>query len=104
MKPNTRKVVLMRKDWQIVIASDMWSEILLFMTKRGWRPSVPTYYFFAEKLEVSQEDAISLAAMGQGVLDGALQNPLSIYPVLFDMGKLAEIVCFCEEGAFQLCR
>jgi len=104
MKPDTSEVVLMRKDWQIVIASDMWSEILLFMSKRGWRPSVPTYYLFAEKLEVSEEDAISLATAGQGVLDAALQNPLSVYPVSFDMGKLAEIVCFCEEGAFKLCR
>ena len=40
----------------------------------------------------------------QAVLDEALRDPLAFYPVPFDMGKLAEIVSFCEKGAFQICR
>jgi len=39
---------------------------------------------------------------GQNVLDQAIQAPLSIYPLNFDMGKLAEIVCFCEEVALRI--
>ena len=36
---------------------------------------------------------------GQRVLDEALCDPLAIYPTPFNMGKLAELVCFFEEVA-----
>jgi len=39
---------------------------------------------------------------GQNVLDQAIQARLSIYPLNFDMGRLAEIVYFCQEGALRI--
>jgi hypothetical protein len=101
---STSVVVLMRGEWRIEIGAEMWSELLLFLSKRGWRSSIPAHSLLAHELNVAREDASSLAAAGQAVLDEALHDPLNVYPVPFDMGKLAEIVCFCEEGAFRICR
>jgi hypothetical protein len=89
---------------RVKITAEKWAEILLFLTKRGWRPSIPTQHLLAQELDVFKEDASSLAAAGQEVLDEALNDPLAFYPVPIDMGKLAEIVCFCEQGAFRICR
>jgi hypothetical protein len=97
-------VVLIRKDWRIEINTEMWAEILLYLSKRGWQPSIPTHSFLAHNLNVSSDDASSFSVVGQEVLDQALREPLTVYPVPFDMGKLAEIIYFCEEGPFQICR
>lgn len=104
MSKSTSVVVLMRGEWRIEVDSEMWSELLLFLSKHGGRVSIPARYLLANELNVSQEDASSLASAGQAILDEALHDPLAFYPVPFDMGKLAEIVCFCEGGAFSICR
>jgi hypothetical protein len=104
LNPTTSSVVLARGEWQVKITAEKWAEILLFLNKRGWRPSVPTHYLLAGDFDLLKQDASSLAAAGQKVLDEALNDPLAFYPVPIDMGKLAEIVCFCEEGAFRICR
>jgi hypothetical protein len=90
------------KDF-IEIEPEMWAEILLYLSKRGWQPSTPSYWFLATDLNVSKDDAKGLAMAGQGVLDEALRDPLKIYPTPFDIGKLAKIVYFIEEGAFRIC-
>jgi hypothetical protein len=97
-------IVLMREESRVKIAPEVWAELLLFLSKRGWKPSIPTYYLLGQNLDISQEDASSLASAGQAILDEALHDPLAFYPVPFDMGKLAEIGCFCEGGAFSICR
>jgi hypothetical protein len=99
---KTTPIVLERSECCVEIDPEMWAELLLYLSKRGWQPSVPTYYFFAPNLTVSKEDAEGLAIAGQQVLDDALRDPLAIYPVPFDMGKLAELVCFLEDGAFYV--
>jgi hypothetical protein len=97
-------VVLERGEESIEIASEMWAEILLYLSKRGWQSSIPTSWFLASNLSVSSEDTKGLAVAGQRVLDEALRDPLAIYPVPFNMGKLAELVCFLEEGEFRIGR
>jgi hypothetical protein len=97
-------VVLERGEESIKIAPEMWGEILLYLSKRGWQPSIPTSGFLASNLSVSNEDAKGLAVAGQRLLDEALRDPLAIYPVPFNMGKLAELVCFLEEGEFRIGR
>ncbi len=97
-------VVLGRDEESIKIAPEMWAEILLYLSKRGWQPSIPTSSFLASNLSVSDEDAKGLALAGQRVLDEALRDPLAIYPVPFNMSKFAELVCFLEEGAFRIGR
>jgi hypothetical protein len=104
MNPNNTDIILDGSEFQVKIPPEMWAELILFLSKRGWRPSFPTYFPMGRNLEVGKEDANSLASAGQSVLDEALYNPLAVYPVPFDMGKLAEIVCLCEEGAFRICR
>lgn len=103
MSTSSSGIVLIREEWRVEIGAEMWAELLLFLSKRGWKPSIPTYYLLGQNLDVSQEDARSLASAGQAVLDEALRDPLAFYPVPFDKAKLAEIVCFCEEGAFSIC-
>lgn len=102
MKKPLSTTILMRGDWRIEIATTEWAELLLFLSKQGWQPSIPTHSLLASYVSVSNEDATSLADSGQKILDEAMRNPLTFYPVPFDMGKMAEILCFCEEGAFQL--
>jgi len=96
--------VLERGERFIEIDREMWAEILLWLNKRGWQPSIPTSWFFAPNLTVSKEDAEGLAKAGQRVLDETLRDPLAIYPAPFKMGKLAELIGFLEEGAFRICR
>ena len=104
MSPVSGPIVLTRGESRVKITDEKWAEILLFLTKRGWRPSVPTHCLLAQDLDVLEGDVSSLAAAGQKVLDEAVNDPFGFYPVPSDMGKLAEIVCFCEEGAFRICR
>ncbi len=97
-------IVLERGEESINIAPEMWAEIFLYLSKRGWQPSVPSSWFLASNLSVSDVDAKELAAAGQQVLDEASSDPMSIYPEPFDIGKLAALVCFLEGGAFRIGR
>lgn len=100
---KNEQVILKRNDWKIEINPTEWAEILLYLVKNGWNPSVPSYYFLGQH-EVNETDAVNLRSIGQAVLNRALEKPLAVYPVSFNMGKLAEIVVFCEDGGFQICR
>ena len=98
-------IILMRGEDRVEVSPETWAKILNFLGQLGWKPSVPTHWFLAPKFDVSQEDAKSLAAAGRIVQEETVKDPLSAYNVIeFDMGKLAEVVCFCEEGAFKICR
>jgi hypothetical protein len=104
MSKPTSVVVLMRGERRVEIGFEMWSGLLLFLSKRRWRSSIPAHSLLAKEVNISQDDASNLAVAGQVALDEAVHDPLTVYPLPFDMGKLAEIVCFCEEGAFRICR
>ena len=96
---------LCRGDEGVEVHPETWAKILLFLTKCGWRPSVPSYYFLSSDYNVSEEDARSIAAAGQIVLEETLKDPLAAFSNIdFDMDKFAEIICFCENGAFRICR
>jgi hypothetical protein len=97
-------IVFERGKESIKIAPEVWAEIILYLSQRGWQPSVPSRWFLASNLSVSDANAKGLAVAGQKVLDEASRDPLSIYPVAFDMGKLAELVCFLEGGVFLIVR
>lgn len=94
-------VFLIRGEDRIDVPHGMWAELLLFLGKRGRQPSFPAYYLLGN-WEVPETDARQLAAIGQKALDDALHDPLNFYPVPFDMGKLAELVDFCQEGGFKV--
>lgn len=104
MTKITASVLIERGKCFIEIDPEMWVEIILYLNKRGWQPSIPAYWFLAPNLTVSKDDATGLALAGQRVLDEALHDPIAIYPIPFDMGKLAELVSFFMEGAFRICR
>ena len=74
----------------------------MYLTKRGWDPGCPVHWLLADGFDVTAERARSLGLAVQSVLDAALADPLGIYPVPFDMGKLAEIGTLCECGAFRI--
>ncbi len=68
------------------------------ITRAKWIPPSSDY-------NVSEEDARSIAAAGQIVLEETLKDPLAAFSNIdFDMDKFAEIICFCENGAFRICR
>jgi hypothetical protein len=103
-KKKSTPVLLERDEGFIEIDPEIWAEIILYLNKRGWQPSIPAHWFLAPNLIVSKADAIGIALAGQRVLDDAIRDPMAIYPLPFDMGKLAELVCFFEEGAFRICK
>ncbi len=98
MKKN-KEVMLIRKDLTICADIKSWSEMLLFLNDKGWKPNGFLTTFLGNR-EVSDFEAEQINVAGQKILDQALRNPISVYPVSFDMGKFAEIVSFCEEGSF----
>ena len=98
-------LLLTREDWTIEVEPSTWSEILLFLTKCGWKPSVPVHHLSANDFTVTGDIAQSLAAAGEVVLDETMKDPLTAYSVIkFDMGKFAEIVEFASQGEFVISR
>lgn len=94
---------LNRADWSIALGTPMWGEMLLFMSKIGWRPEGPAYAWVASKIVVSDAIAASFAAAGQLVLDECMSDPAGmVASIRFDLGKFAEIVTFAAEGGFVI--
>ena len=98
---KSKQVYLKNKDSTIKIEIKSWSEILLFLNNNGWKPNGLLVSFLGDK-EVSDLDAEQIKIAGQEALIQVSKNPVSVYPVPFDMGKFAEIICFCEEGSFRI--
>lgn len=98
MKSNK---VLVREDWTIRVDAESWAEMLLFINDNGWKPDSLLSSFLGIR-EVNDLEAKKIYVAGQKILDQAIKDPLSVYPVSFDMGKFAEIVYFCEEGSFYI--
>lgn len=98
---NNKEVMLIREDWTIRADIKSWSEMLLFLNDNGWKPNGFLTSFLGNR-EVSDFEAEQINVVGQKILDQALKDPFSVYPVAFDMGIFAEIVYFCEEGSFRI--
>ena len=95
--------VFRREGEQLEVHLEELGEILLFLEDQGWRPEQPRVnYLFADDVSVSNEDARMMMRVGKQVLDIALQDPGSFYPVRFDMGKFYLVVEFCEGGTFEI--
>jgi len=94
-----------RGDECIEMHPETWAKILLFLTKCGWKPSVPSFYFLSGNYDMSESDAKNISVIGQIVLEEAMKDPFGAYSSIdFDMGEFYEIVNFCGKGAFQICR
>jgi len=91
--------LFIREDWTIRVDAESWSKMLLFLNDNGWKPANFISSFLGNR-EVSDFEAKQINVAGQKILNQAIKDPLLVYPVLFDMGKFAEIVHFCEEGSF----
>jgi hypothetical protein len=89
---------------KLEIRAEAWAKILLLAETWGWKPMKVRMYYLANDQNVSETDAHNLSTAGQRVLDAALTNPSSVYPVGVDMGKLYEVVEFCKAGNFRMCR
>lgn len=98
---KNENVRLINKDSTVQVDIKSWSEILLFLSDRGWKPSGLLTSLLGNR-EVSALEAEQIKIAGQKVLDQAIIDPISIYPVTFDMGKFVEIIYFCEEGSFRI--
>lgn len=96
-----RQVILRRNNDTIQIDSAQWAKMLLYLSKNGWKPGVPTYCFLGT-LNVSGSDAQKLSDSGQAILNRVLADPFSVFPIPFDMGKFAEIITFCGEDEFSI--
>ena len=86
---------------QYQVSARQWAEMLLLLEDRGWQPEQLRTWYFSTELQVSDRDSRNLAEVGRRILEAALMDPASIYPVSFDMAKFHEFVVFCEAGAFR---
>lgn len=96
-----KEVFLINNDSTLQVDFIAWSEMLLFLNDRGWKPRRLLTSFLGNK-EVSISEVEQIRIVGKEVLNQVLKDPISIYPVPFDMGKFAEIIHFCEEGSFKI--
>ena len=82
------------------VPPEQWAQMLLLLEDRGWRPEQLRTSYLATELQISDPDSRNLAETGRRVLEVALTDPASVYPVPFDMAKFYELVEFCEAGGF----
>jgi len=78
--------------------------MLLLLEDWGWQPEQLRMAYLASSAQISDPDARNLAAIGQRVLDAALKDPGSVYPLPFNMAKFYEFVEFCKAGGFRISR
>jgi hypothetical protein len=80
---------------------EQWAEMLLLLEDCGWQPERLRKSYLATELQISGQDSHNLAETGRRVLEVALTDPASVYPMPFDMAKFYELVEFCEAGGFR---
>lgn len=98
---TTRTIVFEGAGGRYEVPPGEWSEMLLLLEDRGWRPERLRTWYLATGLKVSCRDSRNLAEVGRRVLKIALKDPASVLPVSFDMAKFYEFVEFCEAGQFR---
>jgi hypothetical protein len=96
-----RTIVFEGAGGRYEVSPKEWSEMLLLLEDRGWRPERLRTWYLATGLKVSDRHSRNLAEVGRRVLETALKDPASVYPVSFDMAKFHEFVDFCEAGQFR---
>jgi hypothetical protein len=96
--PTTAPVIFEGAGGRYEVPPKQWAEMLLFLEDRGWRPEQLRTWYLAPGLQVSNRDSNNLAETGRRVLQAALTDPASVYPVPFDMAKFHEFVEFCQAG------
>jgi len=100
--PVTR---LVQGEWVIELPTPMWAELLLFLSKCGWKPRVPSFHLLGDDYDVATDVAESMAAAGRIILEETMNDPMGAHSVItFDLGKFAEIVEMASAGAFQVSR
>ena len=98
---TSRPIVFEGVGGRYEVPPEEWSEMLLLLEDRGWRPEQLRTWYLATGLKVSDRDSRNLAEVGRRVLNTVLKDPASVYPVSFDMAKFYEFVEFCEAGQFR---
>ena len=103
MRPEqtTRTIVFEGAGGRYEVPPEEWSEMLLLLENRGWRPELLRTWYLATGLKVSDRDSRNLSEVGRRVLETTLKDPASVYPVSFDMAKFHEFLDFCEAGQFR---
>jgi hypothetical protein len=96
-------VVFEQGDLRVEVGRVDWFLMMQFLERRGWRPNIH-WLNYLSGVPVPERDALSLSEAGESALDDALRDPLSFYPVPFDMRKFAELVGFAKGGSFCRCR
>jgi hypothetical protein len=103
-KKRTGMRVFERGSERYEIHTEAWAEILLMLEDWRWEPQQPmTVNYLAGNVHISDADAGALAHIGQKILDAALADPMSVYPLRVDMARLYEVTEFCKSGGFRIC-
>jgi hypothetical protein len=92
----TRTIVFEGAGGRYEVPSKQWAEMLLLLEDRGWQPEQLRTSYLATAVQISNSESRNLAEIGRRVLEAALTDPASVYPVSFDMAKFHEFVEFSE--------
>lgn len=94
---------LEREHDRIEIEAEEWAKVLLTLEDWGWQPEPGMRMaLLARGVVVSADVAVALSTAGQQLLDAALADPLSAYPIPASMDKVYEVVEFCKAGEFRI--
>lgn len=91
-----------RADQYIELAPDEWANLVVLAEDYGWKPELKRVAYLAPDTQVSAIDAQRFVHALQDLIDAALADPFSVYPIRARMDLVVEAEEFCSEGAFAL--
>jgi hypothetical protein len=95
-------LVLRRGQETHIIDREIWAETLLLAERYGWKPPQLRMKYLRTDFTVSAEESDGISRALQSLFDMALRDPLKVYPIRPDMGRLYEVKDFVENGAFDV--
>ncbi len=85
------KLILSRGSEKFETTAKLWAEALLKAGDFGWKPEKPQLNYYASGAVISNDDASAIYDSLQKLFDAALKDPMSVYPVRFDMGEMYDL-------------
>lgn len=95
-------MILSRESEYFRIAEPEWADALLLALRFKWKPIGNSNSFLAKGFLVTTTNAIALSEAFDHVFELALKDPLFVFTLRVDMGKLYLLNEFLKGGAFEI--
>ena len=94
---------LERLDGRLELPSEEWANLIVVAEDWGWKPEQRRMWYLAPGTNVSAPDAAGFASALKKLLEAALTEPLSVYPIRVSMEFVYQAEEFCRRGSFRIC-